>query len=289
MGGAMPESSRKSIAKRRVQFTGERLEAARQGIARNKSLGLDDCTASQQEFRALLALGLFNTKRAKSAAAAWAIHYLTAYTIIVSPRWDRLVFIADAPDNVTNYVTRQENGISWIPGMRLEARHRNGGFVLRHIPTGAELVITSNRAGKADGKQEHHGWHSWTSVQLDDKDESLLAGIPSWGPDAQRILAGLAVRLSLRDPAGMWGIGNWFWDPLQRKERNDRPRGEERSLLGGGDIWELDWSGYPYQEDLVAALMHPEAGIHGAKCKSSGEGYTIFLGDARLVVRGPKI
>ncbi|MDP9863473.1 hypothetical protein J2S55_002739 [Streptosporangium brasiliense] len=284
----MPESTRKSLARRRAQFTGECLDAARQGIGRGKTLGLDECTPTQQQFRALFALGFFNTSRTESTAAKWGIHYLSAYTITISPRWDRFVLIAEAPDNVTNYVARSQSSLSWFPGIRLEARYGYGSFVLRHLPTQTNLVITDNRSGKTLGKEGTCTRRSWIDLPLDDRDEDLLAGIPRWSRDAQKLLAGLAARISLRDPDGKWAIGQCFWDPLQRRKFDDRPRGDDRRLVGEGDSWTLEWDGYPYQDDLFAALTHPESGISGVGFEIHENVCKIFLGSASLTIRGPR-
>lgn len=283
----MPESTRKSLARRRSLFTGECLDAARQGIDRGRTLGLDECLPVQQQFRTLFALGFFNTSRIESAAARWGIHYLSAYTITISPRWDRFVIIAETPDNVTNYVARSQSGLSWFPGIRLEARYGYGSFVFRHMPTQARLVITNNKSGRTLGKQGTCTRRSWTDLPLDDRDEDLLNGIPKWSRDAGKLLAGLAARISLRDPNRKWAIGHWFWDPLQRREVVDHLVGSDRKLVGEGDHWILEWSGYPYQDDLFSALTHPEAGIPGVGFELHGNATQILLGDASLTLRGP--
>ncbi|WKU44537.1 hypothetical protein Q3V23_10825 [Streptomyces sp. VNUA116] len=284
----MPKSQRKIAARTRALYTGEAYEAARAGIARDHSAGLDACLPEQREFRALLALGFFNQGVDYSTPAGWHMSTLSAYTITASPRFERLVLITDVPDNVAPYLLPRPNSLSRLPGLRLKERRGNGTYIARHLPTNAQLVITRNPTGRPTGARNNpYRDFFTTSTPLSPDEREQLTRVPDISKDAQRLLAGVFCRISVTDPRGKWAIGNWFYDPLDRPGRLDSARqyGGGRKLHGSGNDWELLWNSYPYPDDLAAAMTDPIVGVPGAKVLSSSNHLVITLGSATLSLR----
>ncbi|MFI1280210.1 hypothetical protein ACH4U5_05505 [Streptomyces sp. NPDC020858] len=98
---------------------------------------------------------------------------------------------------------------------------------------------------------------------------AALSLVPAMTGDARRLLAGLVTRYTLEDPAGQWAT-SWDGDPLDRpgdlrEERLPFREGVQRRLWGTGDHWELQWTGYPYPEDLATALTDPTVGVSGTR------------------------
>ncbi|MFC9735269.1 hypothetical protein ACFWGM_36865 [Streptomyces roseolus] len=275
-----------SLARSRALYTGETLTSAKSGVARNRSLGLDDCLPAQRAFRFLLALGyLNNDPRAYEGPAGWHVAVLSAYTVTFSPRWNRLVIIADVPDNVTRRLLRGPVGGSGLPGLRF-LEHRGSSYVLRHLPTGAELVITGNASGRPEGRlSEPHFDALSTAVPVTEAEAGQLHGVPEATEDAQRLLAGVLTRVTARDPHRSWAIGNWFYDPLTRPGWLDMNHRQYRTLLGRGDHWVLSWGAIPYESDLVAALTDPVVGIAGAGRERDSGDTVVTLGGATLRLR----
>lgn len=280
----MPESPRKKAARSRMLYTGEKLAAAEAGIPRDHSMGLDVCLPEQSAFRALFAFGYLHHGTDYDGPARWSLSVLSSYTITVSPRFARMVIITRVPDNVANRLLRGANGGSGIPGLRLEEHRGQGSYVMRHLPTGAQLVVTENPSGTPDGvRHEPYFDCLTTDTPLTSVELEQLAGVPSMTPDARRLLAGVFNRITTRDPFGGWAIGNWFYDPLQRPgwlDGSQRPA--NRKLRGAGDKWELQWESDPYPDDLTAALTDPGIGIPGAKAVLVGGRPAVVLGGAML-------
>ncbi|MEU7051527.1 hypothetical protein [Streptomyces eurythermus] len=284
----MPGSRRTAAARTRALYTGEKLAAARAGIARGHSLGLDTCRPEQCEFRALLALGYLNHGIDYDGPAGWHLSVLSAYTLTVSPRFERMVLITDVPDNVASRLLPSRWGMSGLPGLRIEEHRGHRSYVLRHLPTGAQLVVTGNASGTPTGarnKSYIDGLTTDTPLTAAEKDQ--LARFPRMSQEACRLVAGVLCRITTSDPNGRWAIGNWFYDPLERPGWLDSPRRPGyRRLYGGGDSWELDWESVPYPEDLAAALTDPVIGIPGAERRpTADDGLTISLGSATLRLR----
>ncbi|MFI7287493.1 hypothetical protein ACIBRY_12750 [Streptomyces anulatus] len=281
----------------RSSYTGESLAAAMAGIKDRGDLGLDSSSPQQQEFRALLALALLNKGRIVPAGMAWECSTFSAYDPVISPRDNELIVTAArAPDNITAWIlpTRSSGGPVRVPGLRLEsvpvAEHET--YVMRHMPTGARLVVTSSPTGEVPPTTER-GIPGRDYLTLDDeltpREVEALSLIPTMASDAGRLLAGLVSRYTLEDPAGQWAT-SWDWDPLERpgdrrEERLPLREGVQRRLWGAGNSWELQWSGYPYPEDLAFALTHPVVGVNGAHMSRHRDTYEVSLGDAFLELR----
>lgn len=288
----MPESVNKAIARARVGFTGEPKEAALAGVPRDGSLGLDTCLPEQRTLRALLALGLFNRLGLGEARppAWWGLHTLVAYDITASPRHNRLVLITDVPHNVAPYLLPSRDGGSSLPGLRLEEFRGRRTYVARHLPTDAQLVITGNPSGTWSAAQRPSPRWDFFSVDepLTQSERTQLEQVPDMNADAERLLAGLTVRIAAQDPQGGWAIGNWFSDPLQRPGwLNDGS--EERygkQLWGSGYIWSFRWNGFPYAEDVAASLTAPQVGVPGATVHDAGDRLDVRLGRTTLSLHG---
>lgn len=288
-------SRRLATAHGRKAFTGERLEAALAGIGRKNDMGLDVCTPAQRSFRALLALGLFNEGSAAALPARWGIGRLAVYDPVVSPRWDKLVVVAErAPVNIVECLVTERNdtAVFSAPGLRLESwsAHDEETFRLRHQPTGARLVVTGRPAGPVPSAC--HSVSPWRNAlpvgePLTDAERRVLDSLPRPTADAQVLLAGLVTRYTLVDRRERWAT-SWSWDPLDRGDIAESLRMSsyiERRLWGDGDSWELRWTGYPYPADLARALTHPTVGIPGADLHRHRDILEVTYGSALLEIR----
>jgi hypothetical protein len=288
----MPESVKKAIARTRVGFTSEPEEGAFAGVPRDGSLGLDTCLSEQRTLRALLALGLFNRLGLGEARppAQWGLHTLVAYDITASPRYNRLVLITDVPHNVAPYLLPSSDGGSSLPGLRLEEFRGRRTYLARHLPTGAQVVITGNPSGTWGSSRRPSPGRDFYSVDkpLTPSEQTQLDEVPGMGADAECLLAGLATRIATQDPQGRWAIGNWFSDPLRRSGwLNDGS--EERygkQLWGSADRWAFRWNGFPYVEDVAASLTAPQVGIPGATMHDAGDCLEVRLRAATLSLHG---
>ncbi|MEU2514417.1 hypothetical protein [Streptomyces syringium] len=291
----MPRSTKKAIARVRMQYLGEPRAAASEAAPRDGSLGLDTCSPEQLRLRALMALGLFNrsgTWQPHRGAAAWGLHTLVAYDIIVSPRFNRLVLITDVPHNVAPYLLPRSDGGSSLPGLRLEEFRGRHTYVARHLPTGAQLVITGNPSGTWAGKLRRSprwDFHS-TDMPLTESERTQLEEVPDMSEDAERLLAGLTSRIAARDPEGGWAIGNWFSDPLMRPgwladQGEDR---YEKQLQGARHQWTFRWNGFPFVEDVAASLTAPPIGVSGAIARDGGDHFEVRMGSATLRLNGQR-
>ncbi|MFJ4680945.1 hypothetical protein [Kitasatospora sp. NPDC088783] len=262
----MPGTNRTKAARVRIRYTGETREAAEAGARDERSSGLDDCSPEQLKLRTLLALGLFNRSIDLTSPIRRGLHTLTAYTLTVSPRFKRLVLIADASCNVVCSLLPTPSGVTYLPGLRLKETHSCDTYTLLHVPTGAELVVTGNRHGKITGPAGLNRPREFLTLDtpVGDVERDQPRRVPSVSHDAAVLLAGLVCRISTKDPNGAWAVGTWFSDPLRRPGRLEEREAYERGLFGSGDRWELRRGGFPYPEDVAAALTAPVAGIPGA-------------------------
>lgn len=284
----MSNSRQKRAARIRMSFTGERYEAALSGISRQFGHGLDSCTAEQRKFRALLALGLFNRGDEGAPPKLWTINTLTWYTIKVSPRWNQVAFIADAPMNVAQYLVPGDEEYLRVPGMRLKGGVFGSAYVLEHVPTGGQLVVTDRPSGKVAGRLSTADLRMLSlDIPLLPEEKHLLAVLPAMADDAQTLLAGIAVRMSMADPARRWATGNWYWDPLERMDHTEVEgySDPQRRLWGEGDEWEVQWTGYPHVQDVALALTDPVIGVRDAKLSTWRHGYEVTLKDSVLRIR----
>ncbi|GHD52153.1 hypothetical protein GCM10010335_64220 [Streptomyces galbus] len=211
---------------------------------------------------------------------------ITCYDLILSPRFDHLVIVCRTPYNAVCWLVPDGRPVSRIPGLRVGERI-GGTYLLRHLACGASMSVTAQASTRPDssdlsGHRRSRLWSTHTPVT--DSEWDVLESLPPATPTAETLLAGLLVRLCLRDPAGRWAVGQFFEDALERPQRGV-PRHGFRRLWGAGDRWELEWCSYPIPEDLVQALVDRVAGIPGASATSVRGGWDIRLEDSVLALR----
>jgi hypothetical protein len=242
----MSRSPRTALARLRAEYTGEHPTAARQGVGRNGDLGMDRCTPAQQQLRILIGAHLFNAGQISCLAGSSFVHTITCYTLTMSPRYNELVLIAECPENVLGYLVPRGRGRTpELPGLRLLACDDWQTYRLIHLPTGARMTVTGNRRADLQDLSTQLAttcpdqWLSdwWTAeIPLTSAEQTSLRINPTPPADIAQMIRAVVVRLSARDPAGGWAMGNWFYDPLRRAERpagaND---GHERRLIGAGN------------------------------------------------------
>ncbi|MEV4348894.1 hypothetical protein AB0J83_30930 [Actinoplanes sp. NPDC049596] len=284
----------------RAEHTGEDLVTARQGVHRS-GLGLDECTPAQRSLRTLLGLHLFNGGDKSALPYPSMVHVLTNYTLLMSPRYDNLVVITDAPANMAGYLVpvgqaRRPGPSSSIPGLRLDqitgARRSDGpDYHLVHLPTGARMIVTQQRRTRFESRQSNgtrrpSGYPWWTSdipVTTEEHDRSMNLLTP---PDGiATIVNALVVRMRARDPHRQWAMGNWWNDPLQREGRPCDCHGSNRRLMPGGRHWLMEWCGYPYAADVAAMLSDPRFGLPDATVTPGSRHFTITLGNDTLRIQ----
>ncbi|MEJ8642650.1 hypothetical protein WKI68_17085 [Streptomyces sp. MS1.HAVA.3] len=237
---------RGKAASLRSSYTGEDHTAAMAGVKSRGDLGLDSCTPRQQEFRALLALALLNKGRIVPAGMQWECSTFSAYDPVISSREDELVVTAArAPDNMTAWILPRRSP-GWpvrVPGLRLESLLTSGHetYVLRHMPTGGRLVITSSPTGEVspDAERSASGRDYLTvDDELTSREIEALSLAPAMTGDARRLLAGLVTRYTLEDPAGQWAT-SWDgtpWTVREISERNAFPSEKASSEGCGGRV-----------------------------------------------------
>ena len=284
----MSDSGKKQAARSRMAYSGESYQAAFLGIPNDRSHGLDSCALRQRELNAILALGLFNRGDEGAFPKRWTISALTWYTITVSPRWNQLVFIADAPRNVAQYLVPDSVRYLRVPGIRLKGTHDAWSYAMEYLPTGAQLVVTGRSDGKLKGKLSTSADRMLsldTPLTLEEKRQ--LEALPVMDAAAQILVGGIAVRMSMTDPGRRWSTGNWYWDPLQREQDLEDDRGDEiqRRLWGEGSEWEAQWTGLPYAEDVARALTDPVVGVAGAGLSTRRRHYEVSLNGSVLKIR----
>lgn len=275
-------SPRRSAAAIRRAFTGEHKQAAAEAVPRSRShLGLDSHDQGQQQLRALLALGVFNTGLLQRWPGMWGMGSLIHYDLILSPRHDDLVLITPTPSNVLQYLVPRGRPMG-LPGLRLQEA-RADAFVLRHLVTGARMTVTDRPPVPAVDGDFDEGRRVWGMQDgLSGYEQEALANVPPMTDGALALLSGLMSRIGLCDPDRRWGLGNWFADPL------DRPHAWNsvgRRLWGHGDRWELTWGSFPFREDVAMALTDAQAGIAGAQAVQGRQGWDVRLGGAVLALR----
>ncbi|MFJ1803684.1 hypothetical protein [Streptomyces sp. NPDC088180] len=306
----MSNSGRRRAARLRKIYTDESYEAALPGIGRKlkaphvpsgfKNMlssepdpqiydhGLDSCDELQLKFRSTMALGLFNRGSIGAPPGKWDLSTLTWYTITVSPRWNQLVFITNAPDNVMErIVPKADTRVIGIPGMRLLRSHGRT-YMARHVPTGAEIVTTSRSDGASRGVHYPPSARSlpMSDVPMNREEERLVSDLPSMARNARRLLAGLVTRMSTADPRRRWATGNWYWDPLERPESESRRvEWPERRLWGSGYEWEMEWTGFPYPIDVALSLTDPAIGLRGSRLRENRRSYEVILGSSVLRIK----
>jgi hypothetical protein len=242
----------------------------------------------------MLAMGLFNDHERAFGENGWGCPAVTSYNVTFSPRFDTLVIISNTPVNVASRMVAAHPGSLRIPGLRYnpakecssETRH------LIDIESGAELIVTERPSGRqkpsAAGSLAPRQWlldpHGVSDL-LTAAEHKALALIPEMTDEIETLLAGLAVRLNVQDPLGRWAMGYWFWDPLQRPERDNSMVRVERRLRGENAAWELRWSAYPYVRDVAAMLTHQVIGVAGCSAVAVEDGYDVHLNGSVLALR----
>jgi hypothetical protein len=274
------------MSHRRRLYTGEASRAAALGVSREgHGIGLDDCTPAQRRLRFLLALGVFNQGALQASPGEWTVAGISSYDLVLSPRFDDLAVVCRTPYNAVCWLVPDGRAVR-VPGLRLQEQI-GGTYLLRHLVCGTSMSVTAEPSTRPDsgdlyGNGRDRLWSTRTPVTEAEWD--LLESLPSVTPAAEALLAGLLVRLCLRDPAAGWAIGQFSDDPLGRLERGV-PRQGFRRLWGAGNRWELAWCSYPFPGDLVQALVDPLVGIPGAYSTSVRRGWDIRLEDAVLALR----
>ncbi|MFD3912411.1 hypothetical protein [Streptomyces sp. NPDC058603] len=288
----MPHTTAKAASLIRAGFTGEVPATALPGTDRSGGLGLDHCTPEQTELRALLALACFNHGTLTAPRLRWRVGQIGAYSPVISPRFDHLVLIVSACDNVALRLVGSPTN-PHIPGMRVEERLGYHLWRLRHLPTGAQMYVSErdllptnrSQAQRLPNLRQRLGVEQPLTADEGEK----LAAVPEISSSMQRLLAGIWVRMSLRDPDGSFALGGWFTDPLDRTV--ERARWAPASRLWGHEgRWDLEWRGYPFPSDLTAALTHPRAGLEGVTVeRTSTRSWLIRLGDAELYLHDEEL
>ncbi|MEU8762961.1 hypothetical protein [Streptomyces sp. NPDC048659] len=250
---------------------------------------MDSQIPAQRRLRALLALAVLNCGPRAAWLSETCLYELSLYTFTVSPRRDDLVLISKAAGNIAHRLVlgKHKSDVLCLPGMRL-LDDPDEAIRMIHLPTGARVTTTSRSRGTGGGPS--YNPRSWMRPDqpLTPREEEALGSLPAMTPDAEVLLGALASRLWLRDPIGAWAIGGWFNPPPSRDRGSVRSRGHSRRLDGSGDHWELEWTSYPYPEDLVAALTHPRAGLRGVRAVPDTGRTQLVYGTARLtLIPGP--
>ncbi|MFJ7069788.1 hypothetical protein [Streptomyces sp. NPDC101115] len=233
-----------------------------------------------------MALAVLNCGPRAAWLAETYLYELSLYTFVISPRQDELMLISGAAENIANRLllgTHKPERLC-LPGMRL-LNAPSDAFFLIHLPTGAHVTTTFRTDGShGNGRPcSHLPW--WRAdVAITPQEQDALDALPSMTPDAEMLLGALATRLCLRDPDRAWAIGTWFSPPPPPARTTRRSQGHSRRLAGGGDHWQLEWTSYPYPEDLVAALTHPRAGLRGTTVHVHSGTTQLAYGTARLAL-----
>ncbi|WDN51588.1 hypothetical protein [Streptomyces clavuligerus] len=199
-----------------------------------------------------------------------------------SPQFNRIVLIADAPHNVAPYLLPRGRRTA-LPGLRLESFQGRHTYLARHLPTGAQLVVTGNASGTWGGARRSAPRRFRTTDDcLTAQEHAELDLVPEISDAAARLLAGLICRITAKDPHGDWAVG-WFVDPLDRDGWNCSDEVPfEKKLSGSQDLWTLRWNGLPYADDVATALTHDPIGIPGAVVHDTGDQVEVRLGPAVL-------
>lgn len=283
-GREAARASGPSRARRRRLYSGEAKHATATVLGRT-GLGLDECTHAQLEFRALLGLYLFNAGQLSAVPSTRQASTMTRYELIMSPRPDELVVLAQAPANVASWLVGADTSTG-VPGLRLLHTPTTDTWRLIHLPTGARMTITGT--GRHDATHDRGTPPLMISKMLTEADPvsteetTELANLPRRSLPAARMLAALVVRMTLRDPDGAWAVGGWCDDPLSRHWAPRDLGPDSRRLWGAGDEWELCWQGYPAPADLVQSLTHPIAGLARARLVVEGARHHIACSGVRM-------
>lgn len=237
----MPHSGLRSTAAERASYTREVATAAAHGVTRDLAFGLDACPPRQQQLRAVLALAIFNCGRRSAWPRQTPLHELSIYTFAISPRRDELVIITEAPHNIVGRLVPRDRLPEWgLPGLRVKRESGNGAELV-HLPTGARMTVTRDRAGRLDNDATPPT-RLWRDDHPLTKEEcTVLKSLPAMSAQAQTLLGALTTRMSTKDPSGSWDIAMWFTDP------STAPASEVTGTPGacGAKATDGSWSGPP--------------------------------------------
>lgn len=189
-----------------------------------------------------------------------------------------------------SYLLPRKGSHHCLPGLRLEGLRGSDTYITRHLPTGAELIVTGERDGRwpPDINRRSTDFQP-LSQPLGAQERDWLGELPEISEAVERLIAGLVCRIAARSGSD-WALGNWFYDPLNRPgsltERG--PHSEERRLWGTENMWLLEWNRFPYEEDVAAALAGTPIGLAGATQVRVSTSTVVHLEGAQLTLRGFK-
>lgn len=239
----MPHSRRRALAATRAHYTGETHAQAAAALGRH-SHGVDECCPEQRALRAEFAVRVLNRSGGLSA--------LLRYSLVVSPRWDCMVFYADIAEHICQRFLGSD--LAWdvdlpeaLPST-IELHHRRTGGSFRIVSTERPVHPQYMRHVLEPGIRPipHH-------------DLPIVAS-----SDAQVLLGALVARLGLSPgrPQGhsmrAWEL-SWLHDPACVNSTY----GYSSQLVGEGHRWTYLWSADPMLETVVTALTHPTIGVDG--------------------------
>ncbi|GIG67347.1 hypothetical protein [Phytomonospora endophytica] len=262
----MPRSTRTRLAKQRSARSRENYSTARFSVGCRNNIGLDDCTPAQLALRYLLAAFIFDTAPVGTGGHSLSPSTLTCYSITPSARFDELVLVTDAPDNVTGYLVPTDPEFIGIPGLRI-VHIEQSDYHMLHLPSGALMRVTRRSTVKGRKlppqglRDTERGW--WTPQHpLSAAEEQAMAAHRLPSLDAQTLLAALITRWNFRDPHQTWAA-SWFYDPFDRPGDHQHRAwgGPYRRLKGAGDDWHLEWNQCPAHPDIAAMLTDPIVGL----------------------------
>lgn len=281
----MPHTGRKDHAKLRASYTQEHRVAAQAGVNR-RDLGFDCCTTAQLELRTLLARHIFNA--GAISAVKWSnVARMTCYDVVMSPRYNDLEIITIVPDNVAACLVNDSTLYPGVAGLRVESVSGAPGrrtYRMVHLPSGAHMSVTSERrtSCRTDTSQPPSRIR-WVTpdVALSSTELEFLDALEPMPRGIAAITSALVTRLNVAHPQGLWSAGTWFNHPM------GCPRPQyvgpiNRRLTDGASRWSLQWSGYPYIEDIVAMLTDEHVGLEGLKVSGGGSSYDLHLQGSTL-------
>lgn len=281
-------------ARVRVGYLGEAAPSARYVVGRNQTPVIDECSAAQQSVRALLALLVFNYVLGENYQFnRTPFAEFTLYGFVLSPRWDSLVIVSMAPDNIALRLLDAGAGFRFA-GETVTADEEYV-YRLDHPALGTTVTVTSDKgtlAGVRTAVREDLRPFSphVLGVPLTSEEREAIEFVNGLDRDVRALLAGLFIRLRASD-GRRWAVGSFYGDPLKRPPApwwDQHPeRSVRRSLRGEGRRWELRWNTAPFPGDIVAALTHSACGLPGAQADDDADARrrTISFGAARLALR----
>jgi hypothetical protein len=156
------------------------------------------------------------------------------------PTFDHLAVVCCTPYNAVCWLVPDGRAVR-VPGLRLQEQI-GGTYLLRHLVCGTSMSVTAQPSTRPDPGDRYGNGRDrlWSTTPVTSAEWDLLESLPSVTPAAEALLAGLLVRLCLRDPAAGWATGQFSDDPLGRLERGV-PRQGFRQLWGAGNRW--SWRG----------------------------------------------